>query len=280
MNKILNEIFFGGNSQISMLFALALLIFVGLGCFGSNRGSAAVPPEYIGEWSGSDGSTLRVRNDASGDYIAGSTKVENGTVEVKEGKLSVTFFGIGKTLNIDTPPDGSQMKLEGVEYTKSGTTRFADIKNTDNKSETTSGTGMNPPAERANARKGEMPFEEELQYMTKTTLLDFNNAIQEEDFTDFHHNISKTWQKQTTPETFNTAFNEFMEKNVDISEIRSLEANFIPEPSFDNSKAVKVLQVEGNYQTSPTPTRFVLKYIPDGKEWKLFAIEVYTRSFK
>lgn len=279
MNKILTNVLFGSNSQFSMLFALAILIFVGLGCFGSSRSSGTVPAEYVGDWNGSDGSTLRVRSDASGDFIAGGTKVENGSVDVKNGKISVTFFGIGKTLKIDEAPTGNKMKLEGVEYTKSGATTLAETKSSDKKSDSTSDVGTTPPAERADARKGEMPSDEELQYMTKTTLLNFNEAIQKEDFADFHGTISKTWQKQTTPDTFNTAFKEFMEKGVDISEIRDLEANFTPQPSIDKSKPAKVLQVEGNYETSPTPTRFVLKYIPEGKEWKLFAIEVYTRSF-
>lgn len=34
--------------------------------------------------------------------------------------------------------------------------------------------------------------------------------------------------------------------------------------------------VEGSYDTSGIKTDFELQYIPEGKEWKLFGIRVYT----
>lgn len=136
------------------------------------------------------------------------------------------------------------------------------------------------PATRANAAKGEMPSPEELQYMAKTTLLDFNSAIQKADFTDFHNNISKTWQKQLSPEKFKQEFQAFIDRKVDISDISSEKADFSPAPSIDSSSRVKMLIVQGSYDISPAPTTFELKYIPDGKEWKLFGIDVKTKSFK
>ncbi len=133
--------------------------------------------------------------------------------------------------------------------------------------------------EKADASKGEIPSDEELQEMVKTTLLNFNDAIQQKDFSDFHKTIAEAWQKQVTPKTFDDGFRSFMDKGVDISEIKSQKATFYT-PRLETSEGLERLKVEGSYPTSPKPTTFKLQYIAEDKEWKLFAIEVYTFSFK
>jgi len=40
--------------------------------------------------------------------------------------LSVTFFGIGPTLKIDSPPSGDEMKLGGVVYRRGGFSTLTD----------------------------------------------------------------------------------------------------------------------------------------------------------
>ncbi len=132
---------------------------------------------------------------------------------------------------------------------------------------------------KADASKGELPSDEELQETVKETLMNFNDAVQQGDFSDFHKTISKFWQRQTKPKTFEDGFRQFIERKADISEIRSKEANFTTK-RVDSSKRLKRLIVKGSYPTSPSPTQFELEYIPEGKEWKLFAINVRTRSFR
>ncbi len=133
---------------------------------------------------------------------------------------------------------------------------------------------------KADASKGEIPSDEELQEIVKTNLLNFNDAIQQKDFTNFHKTISEAWQKQVQPITFEDGFKSFIDKGVDISEIRSQKATFSPPPNLDKEQGLERLYVNGSYPTSPKPTTFKLQYIAEGKEWKLFAIEVYTSSFK
>jgi|GEM_PF-974210 len=129
---------------------------------------------------------------------------------------------------------------------------------------------------KANAAKWEVPEEDEMKEMTRAALIDFNDAVQEGDFADFHTKISKTWQKQTTPEKFNQAFSEFIAKKVDISNISSSEPEYSPDPSVLQDLGAKKLIAKGCYDVSPRPVGFTLKWIPEGKEWKLFGIEVDT----
>jgi len=268
--KKMNKKNSGNKTLVNGTIALFIVALIALGCT-CGRGSGSAPAEYVGSWTGSDGSTLAIRADGSGDY-KGSSEITNGSVEVKDGKLSVTLFGFGKTMNIDEPPKNAQMKLDGIVYKLAGGTTLVDTKSDDKKTEA--------PAKKADASKGEIPADEELQYMAKTTLLDFNDAIQKGDFTDFHSHIAKNWQKQISAERFKQEFQAFIDKGVDISEISSEKAEFSPAPSIDKVGKTRMLVVNGSYDISPEPTRFELKYIPEGKEWKLFGIDVRTKSFK
>lgn len=127
---------------------------------------------------------------------------------------------------------------------------------------------------KADASKKEVPSDDEAQEMAKATLMEFNKAIQDEDFTDFHGTISKTWQKEITPQKFNDAFKEFIDKKVDISGISSEDANFSTPPAVKKEQGFDMLTLDGDYDTSPSKTKFELKYIPEGKEWKLSRIRV------
>ena len=129
---------------------------------------------------------------------------------------------------------------------------------------------------KADASKGEMPSDEELQEKVKETLLDFNDAVQSDDFTSFYGKICDPWQKQVTPESLRETFKPFIEKKIDISTISSLDATFSPEPEISREVGYKALKIKGQYPTKPNLTKFEINYIPEGKEWKLSKIIVDT----
>jgi hypothetical protein len=133
-----------------------------------------------------------------------------------------------------------------------------------------------PIIKKADASKGEIPADAELQEMTKTTLLDFNSAVTSGDFTTFYSNISKLWQRQTSPVKLEDTFKVFIDGKNNFSAIRSMEAEFSSNPKVDSSKGFKELVLEGRYDTSPLPTKFTLKYTPESKNWKLTGIIVDT----
>jgi hypothetical protein len=125
-------------------------------------------------------------------------------------------------------------------------------------------TTTKPTYTKSDASKGTLPSEAELQDMAKTTLLDFNDAVQQEDFSTFYSHICKPWQKQTTPEGLKTTFQGFIDKDISIASISGLDAQFSPEPTVGRE--------------SPNVTKFELNYIPEGKDWKLSKIVVDTTS--
>lgn len=201
-------------------------------------------------------------------------KTENNGKTLTNGVFAliiVAFIAFGCTCNKD------------FEFGKTGTSDNTDIavSNTGiDKDTKTDDAGLTQPTTRADASKAEVPSDAEMQYMAKTTLLDFNKAIQKGDFTEFHGNISKTWRNQISAEKFKQTFQDFIDKGVDISDIRSERATFSAPPGIESVGRQKMLVMRGSYDISPAPTTFELKYIPEGKEWKLFGIDVRTKSFK
>lgn len=135
-----------------------------------------------------------------------------------------------------------------------------------------------PSFVKSDASKSEMPSDEELQEITKTALLDFDKAVEDEDFTDFYDTIAAPWKKQTSPSELKTTFQGFIDKNVRISKIGSMNASFSPDPVIEKELGYKTLKLKGNYPTSPNSTKFVLNFIPDKKNWKLSRIEVDTTA--
>lgn len=162
---------------------------------------------------------------------------------------------------------------------------LSNIGKEDNTTRTSSNTADNststttkPTYTKSDASKAEMPSDAELQDMVKGTLMDFNDAVQKADFSDFHSKICKPWQKQTTPESLKTTFQGFIDKSISIASIRSLDADFSPSPEIGREVGYKTLKLEGKYSTSPNVTKFELNYIPEGKDWKLSKIVVDTTS--
>ncbi|HQU83626.1 MAG TPA: NTF2-like N-terminal transpeptidase domain-containing protein [Pyrinomonadaceae bacterium] len=130
----------------------------------------------------------------------------------------------------------------------------------------------------ADASNGKVPSDDQLQKLARETILDFNDAIQKKDFADFHSHVSKPFQKEASPERFNEVFKDFIAGKVDFSEVEDLQATFTDTPSVEKQVGYKTLLLNGTYPTTPRTMKFELKYIPEGKEWKLISIRVSTKD--
>ncbi|CAF4013750.1 unnamed protein product [Rotaria sp. Silwood1] len=143
-------------------------------------------------------------------------------------------------------------------------------------SNTETPTTTTPTYTKSDASKGVAASEAESQDIAKTTLLDFNDAIQSADFTTFYGNVAKAWQKQTSPDKMKALFQAFIDGRANMSQIKSLDAKFTTPPSIETTIGLKTLVLRGEYATTSIPTTFELKYVAEGKDWKLIAIKVYT----
>jgi len=248
---------------LTLAIAMIAILVVGLACGGSKT---PPPAAYVGAWTGADGTTLTIRADGSADYKSGSSSVDNGSVTVDEAakSLKVTFAGIGPSYTIDKPPTGDQMTLSGVIYRKGGGGTTSD-----SKTETTSSSG-----------KAEIPGNDKLQTLVKTTFLDFGDAVQSEDFTDFHNKVAKVWRDSSTPDEMNDAFKVFIQNKENYNfkkAVSALDATFSPAPAIEKVQGLDALVVKGFYPTKPEQANFELKYTMDDGTWKLIGINIKTK---
>ncbi len=116
-----------------------------------------------------------------------------------------------------------------------------------------------------------IPPEEELKKMTNESMLLLAEAINAEDFSEFHAGISRLWQSQMTEEELLEIFKPFTEIDVDLTFVKNLEPVFSEPPKINEDE---LLLLKGYYPSKPPIVNFDLKYIYEYPDWELFGIQV------
>jgi hypothetical protein len=122
--------------------------------------------------------------------------------------------------------------------------------------------------------RGQVPELATIRDMVKMTLTDFNKAVQANDFTAFHKTLAMAFREQYSAERIKDAFQEFIERQINLSGALGLDPVFSPKPKIGDRQ---VLHVVGYYPSTPSRLYFDLKYVPEGGTWKLLAISVNVK---
>jgi hypothetical protein len=122
-----------------------------------------------------------------------------------------------------------------------------------------------------------VPADEELRSMTTETLLDFNQAIQARDFTAFHAKTAAVLQKQKTPQEMQMAFQDFINRGLNIAAIKDIQPEFDAPPAIDENGW---LVIGGRYSMPPLQLKFTLKYADEPDGWRLGGIDVHLGDAK
>jgi len=259
MNRSNANVLFSKNLFNVLIAALALMA-VGLACGGGSKApdEKQAGPEFVGLWTAKDGSTITIRADGGGDYKIGGSSVTGGSAVVseKEKTLRITMLGMGSPMKIDKAPQNGEMTIDGIVYKKDGGSTTSDA-------------------------KLEVPGNEKLQTLVKTTFLDFGDAVQSEDFSDFHKKTAKVWRDSSTPDELNEAFDVFIQdkENYNFKKaVAPLDATFSPAPAIEKVSGLDALVVKGYYPTKPLRSNFELKYAMDDGNWKLIAINIKAKN--
>lgn len=250
-----------GNSRLNSICVILILLVAGLGCSDSTPSEEIekknVPSQYVGTWTAADGSTVTFRNDWSGDYKSSGKTVNGGSFEIDEAAKEIRFtfmsFDAGK-YKIDQPPKGNKMKLDGMEYRRTG--GFA-VNDAENKS--------------IDSKTVEAPFEAEMRPIVSETMRNFDRAIQSENFEDLYSTVSEMWQNQITADELKKTFTKTIAQKNDYK--------LKDEPTISSEPALKdegnTLEIGGGYQTTKDKkVPFRLKYVKENDEWKLLGINL------
>ncbi|MCS6874081.1 MAG: hypothetical protein NZM17_05315 [Pyrinomonadaceae bacterium] len=265
-------------SSIMAIFVSALFV---LGCICGKSGSNPPPQNYVGLWKGRDGSTLNIRPDGTSDFKQGGTEITNASVSVSGNSLQLSFFGFAiKEFRIDQPPSGNRMILDGIVYSKSdfGDDSFdqEDVSSkTQKKPNTTSDFGENSLDDET-----ESTASSDYDSLVRKTLLDFNDAIQTEDFSDFLDKSSYPFRQQFTDNDLKKSFSSFIaakeQVNQVMSQIKRLPVSYTQSPRIRKEKGYDLLSTKGSFDTIPNVTYFDLEFVKEDK-WRLIKIDVQIR---
>jgi hypothetical protein len=123
----------------------------------------------------------------------------------------------------------------------------------------------------------QLPKDKELKALVFDSLFAFNKAVQEKSFAQFHEErLSPQFRKQFPLEKFTAAFQVFIDKGYDISNIAKSDPVFDIPPAIDSDG---LLVLKGHYPTKPNKVTFKLTYIYESSAWKLLGLNVQAIPF-
>lgn len=115
------------------------------------------------------------------------------------------------------------------------------------------------------------PAAEELAALATESVLSLNRSIVTGDFSSFYGDISELWRAQTDASELAAAFQAFVDNEIDLGAVGSLEPVFDSEPAIDSDG---VLELSGYYPTTPVRVVFGLRYVRESTGWELLGIQV------
>jgi len=116
-----------------------------------------------------------------------------------------------------------------------------------------------------------MPTDAELRVLVESTLLLFNACVQEGSFDGLYEEIAKAWQDQLPRAKMQRAFQNFIDKKVDIGLIQNQTATFSEPPGISTEG---LLNVRGFYRAQPANVLFSMNFMYQAPKWRLFGLDV------
>ncbi len=118
-----------------------------------------------------------------------------------------------------------------------------------------------------------IPNENNLKKMASEAVLQLAKAINTEDFKPFYNYVCAVWKKETTPDELKKAFQEFIDKEIDLEVVKEVEIVISDEPTLEDD----VLAYSGYFTTSPHQVYYSVTYFYEYPKWKLAGITINVR---
>ena len=116
-----------------------------------------------------------------------------------------------------------------------------------------------------------VPGEREIRALTKETMLQFSDAIQQKSFESFYEAVARAWQRQLTLGMLTRTFQGFIDQRMSLASVRDVEAKLDPAPHIDPEG---LLIVSGSYPATPYRVVFELKFFYEMPSWRVFGLDV------
>jgi hypothetical protein len=122
-----------------------------------------------------------------------------------------------------------------------------------------------------------IPSKTEAAQIVDETTLDFANAVNAKDFSEFHAQMAKELKEQYSVAQLTQIFQPFISQELDLTVLQNFEPMFTSEPALS---AEGVLQLEGYYPTTPSRAHFTYKYVYRFTSWKLISVNINLKPIE
>ena len=119
----------------------------------------------------------------------------------------------------------------------------------------------------------EIPSNRDQDVLIRSTLATFNDANMSNNYAVMWSKASRQFQAQFTPESLQTAFVTFRDKQIFFEEIVTADREFSEKAKIDEEG---VLVLAGAFKTDEMLVKYRLRYALNSKIWKLLGINVDT----
>ena len=118
------------------------------------------------------------------------------------------------------------------------------------------------------------PTDSQLIDATREVLLGFDQAVKVGDFTEFYDSLSFAFRSDRPVSMLQDAYQHFIDKEIDLSGVSGVDPVFIEATKLDRSRLTDIMVVRGFYPIEPQPVPFVIRFIYEHPDLKVFRIGV------
>jgi hypothetical protein len=117
-----------------------------------------------------------------------------------------------------------------------------------------------------------VPADAVLQGLAHDTLVLFERARRDDDFTDYYEAMSREYKSFTSPTIFSEAMRRLVDASHDLSEVGNVTPVITKTSIFRNpsSQRTQIIEFEGSFSIEPKPVMFKLRYVDEDGDWLLF----------
>ena len=148
--------------------------------------------------------------------------------------------------------------------------------------------------DRANVGPGawfkQIPFRDDLNRLTGETIAIFRESIEAGSMGAFYNYMSDSFTIGITLERIQTAYQPYIDADVDLTGIETLTPVYLELPTFEDvglgvdeedfTTIEDVMILQGFYPVEPKPVPFKLSYVYEHPEWKLFQFLICQPTIK
>lgn len=130
----------------------------------------------------------------------------------------------------------------------------------------------------------QIPLRPDLNILTGESIRQFRESIDAGNMTDFYDYMSDSFTIGITLERLQEAYQPYIDKGIDLTDIEALEPVYLELPAFedvgigyeaeDSFIVQDVMIIEGYYPLKPLPVPFKFSYVYEHPGWRLFQFKV------